>query len=124
MAWLRWRESAGDSQGLKTCCVCQEARGEKSWCSDCQAVELWPENLPSALLFNACETQWLRAGMDGIPTGLNYPGVQVVMAMRGDPAHLFVDVQILEREFLAISYERAKRQRQHEEPANYPSGMR
>lgn len=47
---------------------------KKSWCSDCQAVELWPENLASADLYIACETQWLRAGMDGTPTGLNYPG--------------------------------------------------
>lgn len=124
MAWLRWRESAGDSQGLKTCCVCQEARGEKTWCGECQAVELWPENLPAALLFNACETQWHRAGMDGLPTGLDYPGVAVVMRMRGDPDALFDEVQVLEREYLAISYQRAQRQRQAEKALQHPPGMR
>jgi hypothetical protein len=82
-----------------------------TWCGECQAVELWPENLASADLYNACETQWLRAGMDGTPTGLNYPGVEVVMRLRGDPPHRFDDIQALEREYLSIASDRAKRER-------------
>ena len=107
MDWLRWRYDAGDGQGMKTCCVCQEARGEKTWCGQCQAVELWPENLPSASLYIACETQWQRAGMAGVPTGLNYAGVEAVMRPRGDPPALFDDIQVLERVFLKILDDRA-----------------
>ena len=92
---------------MKTCCVCQEARGEKTWCGQCQAVELWPENLPSASLYIACETQWQRAGMAGVPTGLNYAGVEAVMRPRGDPPALFDDIQVLERVFLKILDDRA-----------------
>ena len=111
MAWLRWRHDAGDGQGLKTCGVCMDARGARTWCGECQAVELWPENLASADLYNACATQWLRAGLEGTPTGLNYPGVEVVMRLRGDPPHRFDDIQALEREYLAIVGERAQRAR-------------
>ena len=107
MAWLRWRCDAGDGQGMQTCCVCQEARGEKNWCGQCQAVELWPENLPSASLYIACETQWQRAGMAGKPVGLIYDGVETVMGLRGDPPELFDDIQVLERVFLKILDDRA-----------------
>ena len=117
MAWLRWRYDAGDGQGLKTCCVCQEARQEQTWCLDCQAVELWPENLPAVGLYLDCETQWQLAGMDGRPVGLNYPGVQFVMAARGDPLDLFPDIQRLEREYLSLVAERAAK-------ANPPAAKR
>lgn len=109
MDWLRWRYDAGDGQGMQTCRVCQEARGERSWCGQCQAVELWPENLTSAALYIACETQWQRAGMAGLPVGLNYPGVETVMRLRGDPPALFDDIQALERVFLQISADRASK---------------
>lgn len=79
-----------------------DARGQRTWCPDCQAVAVWPENLPALDLFTAIETQWVRAGMDGTPTGLNYAGVEAAMRLRGDPPHLFDDIQALEREFLAI----------------------
>lgn len=109
MDWLRWRYNAGDSQGQETCRVCQEARGERSWCGQCQAVELWPENLPSASLYIACETQWQRAGMEGLPTGLDYAGVEAAMRLRGDPPRLFDDLQALEREYLAIDHKLRQR---------------
>lgn len=109
MAWLRWRHDATPGQGLSTCRVCMEGRGEHTWCGACEAVELWPENVASVDLFLAVETQWHRAGMDGTPTGLDYAGVRAAMLLRGDPPHRFDDVQILEREFLAImSQKRAK----------------
>ena len=112
MEWLRWRYNAGDSQGQETCRVCQEARGERSWCGQCQAVELWPENLPSASLYIACETQWQRAGMSGLPVGLNYAGVEAAMRMRGDPPALFEDVQVLERVFIDIAAKRHEQESQ------------
>ncbi len=105
MSWLRWRLNAGDGQGIKTCCVCMEAREERTWCNQCQAPELWPENTAAADLFLAVETQWHRAGMEGLPVGLNYAGVEAAMRLRGDPPHLFDDIQALEREYLAISHE-------------------
>lgn len=86
-----------------------EGRGESSWCGCCEAVELWPENVASVDLFLAIETQWHRAGMDGSPTGLDYAGVAAAMQLRGDPPRLFDDLQVMEREFLAImSQQRAK----------------
>ncbi len=86
-----------------------EARDAHTWCGACQAVELWPENVASADLYLAVETQWHRAGMDGTPTGMDYAGVAAAMALRGDPPRRFDDIQLLEREFLAImSQQRAK----------------
>ncbi len=86
-----------------------EGRGESSWCGCCEAVELWPENVASVDLFLAVETQWHRAGMNGGHTGLDYVGVAAAMQLRGDPPRLFDDVQLMEREFLAImSRKRAK----------------
>ena len=47
--------------------------------------------------------------MDGTHTGLDYAGVQAAMQLRGDPPRRFDDIQIMEREFLAImSQQRAK----------------
>ncbi len=86
-----------------------DGRGEHTWCGCCEAVELWPENVASVDLFLAVETQWHRAGMDGSHTGLDYAGVAAAMQLRGDPPRLFDDIQIMEREFLAImSQQRAK----------------
>lgn len=116
MAWLRWRCDAGDGQGQETCRVCQEARGERTWCGQCQAVELWPENIPSASLYIACETQWQRAGMSGLPVGLDYAGVEAAMRLRGDPPALFDDLQVLERVFLQIAADRAAK----DAPKNHP----
>ena len=106
MAWLRWRHDAGSSQGLSTCRVCMDGRGEHTWCGACEAVELWPENVASVDLYLAVETQWQRAGMDGTPTGLDYAGVAAAMQLRGDPPRRFDDIQVLEREFLAIMSQR------------------
>ena len=85
-----------------------EGRGENTWCGACEAVELWPENVASVDLFLAIETQWHR-GMDGAHTRLDYAGLAAAMRLRGDPPRLFDDVQLMEREFLAImSRKRAK----------------
>ena len=92
-----------------------ESRGERTWCGQCGAVELWPENVPAVLLYLACDTQWRYAGMSGVPTGLDYAGVRAVMDLQAVPsdAHpaLFQDLQALEREHLAVSAERAAKER-------------
>jgi len=92
-----------------------DARGERTWCGQCGAVELWPENVTAVLLYLACDTQWRYAGMSGLPTGLDYAGVRAVMDLQAIPsdAHpaLFQDLQTLEREHLAVSAERAAKER-------------
>ena len=84
-----------------------EGRGELTWCGQCQAVELWPENIPSVLFYLSCETQWRYAGMSNVPTGLDYAGVRAGMALQAIPAAdrpgLFEDLQVLERAYLEVS---------------------
>lgn len=41
-------------------------------------VEVWSENEAAVLTFLAMDTQWRRAGMSGIPTGLDYTVLPVV----------------------------------------------
>jgi len=43
-------------------------------------VYLWPEHAPVYQLWLACQTQWL--GDMGGRSGLNYPGVEIVMRRR------------------------------------------
>ena len=42
-----------------------------------KVFHLWPENVPVWALWNACARQW-NEGMEG-RTGLNLPGVEIVM---------------------------------------------
>ena len=69
----------------------------------CEALYLWPENVPSWNLFQAMSTQWM-AGMAGA-TGLNYPGVEVVMrkarVKRCDEERIFHEIQCMERATLS-----------------------
>jgi hypothetical protein len=97
-----------------------DARGERSWCGQCGAVELWPENVPAVLLYLACDTQWRHAGMTGVPTGLNYDGVRAVMDMQAIPPAdrpaLFVDLQTLERAQLQVVHQRLAQERSKPAP--------
>lgn len=69
----------------------------------CEELYLWPENLPSWNLFQAVSTQWMT-GMAG-PTGLSYPGVEVVMrktrVKRCDEERMFFEIQCMERATLS-----------------------
>jgi hypothetical protein len=100
-----------------------EARGERTWCGQCGAVELWPENVPAVRLYLACDTQWRYAGMNGIPTGLDYDGVRAVMALQAIPhadrPALFADVQVLEQAQLQVIHQRIA-QRPPRPPASTP----
>lgn len=96
-----------------------EARGERAWCGQCQAPELWPENLPAVELYLAAETQWRHAGMNGVPTGLDYAGVRALLDLWPLPAApdpqaalqaLFADLQTLEREHLRVVHDRLRRE--------------
>lgn len=54
-------------------------------------------------MFSGCQTQWRYAGMGG-RTGLDYAGVQAVMAMQGvdDTRDTLSRVQVLERTTLLV----------------------
>lgn len=67
------------------------------------ALEVWPQNWPAVRLFLAMQTQWRRAGMTGVPTGLDYAALPV--AARALRLRLTGDVlrrlQVIEAEALA-----------------------
>jgi hypothetical protein len=42
------------------------------------AVEVWPENEGAVRVFLSMGTQWRRAGLSGIPTGLDYAALPAV----------------------------------------------
>jgi hypothetical protein len=102
-----------------------EARGERTWCGQCQAPELWPENIPAVELYLAAETQWRHAGMNGVPTGLDYAGVRAVMDLqaipRADRPGLFADLQTLEQAHLQVSHQRLAQERAKQTASARPS---
>lgn len=68
--------------------------------------EVWAENAEAVETFLALQTQW-RLGPMGGYLGLDYPGVQSALAMRGvrKPAErrrMFDDLQAMERAALAV----------------------
>ncbi|MCC7413315.1 MAG: DUF1799 domain-containing protein [Gammaproteobacteria bacterium] len=77
-----------------------------------ELCHVWPENWDALALFLACATQW-RVAMGGA-IGLDYAGVEAVMRMQrvaiGRRAALLTDVQIIEREALAVFSARASDQ--------------
>lgn len=57
-----------------------------------------PENREAVTLFLSCETQWRRAGLAGVPTGLDYAGVTAAakfMKIEPTPA-LFAKLRVIE----------------------------
>ncbi|GAB0058049.1 hypothetical protein SIID45300_02389 [Candidatus Magnetaquicoccaceae bacterium FCR-1] len=60
--------------------------------------EVWEENFEPVNLFLLCATQWRRAGMDGIPVGLDYIAVDAAARMAGIviTPRLFDDVRVME----------------------------
>ena len=47
------------------------------------AIGIWPENWDAMRLFLGMETQWRRAGMSGVATGLDYAVAPVVAGALG-----------------------------------------
>ena len=72
-------------------------------------LEIMPENWPAFRVFAAAGTQWRRAGMTGVPTGLDYAVLPAVAGMLGIPADeaLLARVQLLEGAALTAMLERA-----------------
>lgn len=76
-----------------------------------EAFEVMPENWDAMRLFLAMETQWRRAGMSGIATGLDYAVLRPVARLFGlaTSADLFDRVRILEGAALLAMAERHRR---------------
>lgn len=63
-------------------------------------VGVWPDNMPAVEVFSDLVTQWRRAGMAGMVTGLDYAAIPAVFAIRGIPkkqwGSLFDDLRVME----------------------------
>ena len=63
-------------------------------------VEVWPDNLHAANVFIAMGTQWVRAGMNGEPTGLNYASLPEIWRRTKVPPAIrdtvFDDLRVME----------------------------
>lgn len=67
------------------------------------AMEILPANWRAVTLFVAAGSQWRFAGMDGVPTGLDYAGVEAAARMSGIEmsATLFARLRVMEGAALA-----------------------
>ncbi|MCU7934111.1 MAG: DUF1799 domain-containing protein [Candidatus Thiodiazotropha sp. (ex Dulcina madagascariensis)] len=61
-----------------------------------EIFDVLPENWDAVRLFNAVRTQWRIGGMAGIPTGLDYPAVEMVMNRLGFDDAAFAQLQLME----------------------------
>ncbi|MBK8157990.1 MAG: DUF1799 domain-containing protein [Rhodospirillaceae bacterium] len=78
--------------------------------ADNSLIEIWPENLDSLRLFLGVMTQWRRDTSSGLPTGLDYAGVQAGLKMmrRHVSKRAFEDLQVLESAYVAETRKVAK----------------
>ncbi len=69
-------------------------------------VEVWPDNMPSVEVFIDLMTQWRRAGMAGVRSGLDYAVLPAVFAIRGIPKKqqptIFDDIRVMENAVLCM----------------------
>lgn len=84
----------------------EQARAEK----ETEVLDILRENWPAVRLFAACGTQWRLAGMSGLPTGLDYAGVEAAARMAGIEMSedLFGRLRVMERAALAEMTSRHK----------------
>ncbi len=72
-----------------------------------EEYEVWPDNWPAFLLFEAMSTQW-RVGMGGA-VGLDYSAIKPVASMigikRSELAQAFPDLRMMEAEALLVMSE-------------------
>jgi hypothetical protein len=71
--------------------------------TDDEVIFALPENWEAVTVFNHCSTQWHRSG-SGVPTGLRYQAVELVIAHSkvADPDDVFARVLIMEKAALPI----------------------
>jgi len=72
---------------------------------------IWPENWPAFRVFLAMATQWRYAGMSGVPTGLDYAALPMVLrSLRLKPGADMLDrLRIMEAEALDVFQAEARR---------------
>ena len=72
-----------------------------------EEYEVWPDNWPAFLLFEAMSTQW-RVGM-GVAVGLDYNALKPVARMNGlkraEITQAFPDLRMMEAEALLVMSE-------------------
>jgi hypothetical protein len=75
-----------------------------------EVIEVWPENWDAMRIFLGLETQWRRAGMAGVPVGLDYAALPVVATALGVPLleDLLARLRILEGAALTAMAEKAR----------------
>ena len=69
------------------------------------------DNWQTVMTFCQCATQWHYGAMGGV-TGMDYPGVKVVMALTLKPAQhkaVFEGLQIMERAAMAVMNQKASK---------------
>lgn len=70
--------------------------------------DVWPEHMPACDALVAMQTQWERAGMGGVVTGLKYPSLVAVMDLHGIPAdqrrEVFSDIRVMELAVLDMNH--------------------
>lgn len=63
-------------------------------------IEVWRDTEQSVLVFDALGSQWIYAGMGGVPTGIVYASIEPVLRVRKVPAEdwaqVFEDIRVLE----------------------------
>lgn len=72
---------------------------------------MWADHWDIVMAFLACSTQWNHAGMTGVRTGLNYPGVDVVLRLTVPDerrAEVFQGIQTMERAALSVFAQQAQ----------------
>lgn len=76
-----------------------------------EAIGIWPENWQAVRTFLGMETQWRRAGLRGMPTGLDYGVLPVVAGALGIAvdAELLARLRVLEGAALAAMLESRSR---------------
>ena len=77
-------------------------------------IEVWPDTLRSVLVFDALGSQWIYAGMGGIPTGIVYASIEPVLRVQKVPAEdwalVFDDIREMEAAALVEMHrQRAKK---------------
>jgi len=63
-------------------------------------IEVWPDCMQAVQVFIDMDTQWYRAGMSGVRTGMNYGALPQVFGIHGIPKkqwpQLFDDLRVME----------------------------
>lgn len=92
----------------------QERKPPKSEDPSTDGFGVWADNWDAAQAWCGIETQWRTAGMDGVPTGLDYTAVFAWLdrfVERGDHKQIMDSIQVMERAALTAMAElREKKQ--------------